>query len=85
MPAAVVAAARTYREISFSISVFNVQPDDVHRIVQLLKHALNGCHVFLIAIVPTALVITQRKQWWQLLTTGQTCVLCIHSGWGWSR
>lgn len=52
----------THGEVSLSVGVFNVEPDDVHRIVQLLEHALHCRHVTLVTVIPPTLVVTCEKK-----------------------
>ncbi len=52
----------SHREISLAIGMLNVEPDDVDRIVQRLKHALHSGDVALVTIVPAALVVACKTQ-----------------------
>ena len=48
-------------EVALAISVFDIEPQHVVRIVQLFELGMNGVHIRLIPVVPSALVISQGK------------------------
>jgi len=52
----------THGEVSLSVGVLNIEPDDVYRIVQLLEHALHCGHIALITVIPPTLVVTCEKK-----------------------
>lgn len=48
-------------EIALAICVLNVKPDEVIGDVVLVKACIHCLHVFLVIVVPTALVVAQSS------------------------
>jgi hypothetical protein len=58
------------------------KPKDVIRIVELLEHRFHRGDIFLVAIVPAALMISKRKHGWELLCPGELAILSPNILWG---
>ena len=50
------------REVPLAISVFDVQPHHVHRDVMFVEVAVDGEHVLLVIVIPTALMVGQGEE-----------------------
>ena len=50
------------QHIPFAISVFNVQPEDIHGKVIVVKVLVHLPHILLIIVVPAGLMVTQAEQ-----------------------
>ena len=46
-----------YRKVSHAVGVVYVKPDNVHRVVKLLEHALHSGNVILVFVVPSAVTV----------------------------
>lgn len=57
----VIKNIQTYSEVSHSIRVVDVEPDDVYRVVQLLEHALHSSNIFFVFVIPSAINCAKRK------------------------
>ena len=61
-----------------AICVLDVQPDDIVGNVVGIKACCHGSHILLIAVVPAALVVAQRKHLGQRCSACEGCVLLRH-------
>lgn len=52
-------------EISLSISVFNIEPDEVIGDVVLVKASIHRLDILLVVVVPATLVVAQSRQRWE--------------------
>mmetsp|Transcript_52531 Transcript_52531/g.63316 ORF Transcript_52531/g.63316 Transcript_52531/m.63316 type:complete len:311 (-) Transcript_52531:1392-2324(-) len=65
-------------EVSFSVGVFDIEPQDIVGIIQFLEFSVNLQHIPFILIIPTTLVIPQRKHGHHLQFPGERRVLLVH-------
>ena len=56
---------RVPREVSLAISVFNIQPNDIHGNVEFVEIGVDVQHVVAIVVIPPTLVIGDGEGWRQ--------------------
>ena len=66
------------REVAFAVRVLDVQPKHVKGECMLLEGLVDLPHVLLVAVVPTALVVPERKVWRQRRHARDRRVLTRH-------
>mmetsp|Transcript_9935 Transcript_9935/g.27505 ORF Transcript_9935/g.27505 Transcript_9935/m.27505 type:complete len:240 (-) Transcript_9935:1266-1985(-) len=70
-------------EVSFTICVFNIQPQDIIRIIQLLKLLVDVVNIFFIFVIPSALVVRKTehgRKWCSACKFGILPVNCSRIG-----
>mmetsp|Transcript_75972 Transcript_75972/g.195731 ORF Transcript_75972/g.195731 Transcript_75972/m.195731 type:complete len:317 (+) Transcript_75972:1215-2165(+) len=66
---------RVPREVSLTVGVLDVKPDDIVWDVVLVVARIHCGHVLLAHVVPAALVLAQRPEWWHGCSSGEVVEL----------
>lgn len=72
-------------EILVFVSVLDIQPNNIHRHILLVKSFRNSPNIVRANIVPSALMMAKSEERRQSARSGQTCVLLEDGGWSRAR